>query len=78
MSRRRRARHLAWDLEGTDPEGACGTLFTASGNVVRADPSITMVLGLAHAGSCSGNNVGAGISKLSIVCASSNPVTLNC
>ena len=60
------------------PDGACGNLFTASGNVVKADPSITLVLGLAHAGGCSGNNVGANISKLSLVCASSNTVTFSC
>jgi hypothetical protein len=60
------------------PDGACGSLFTASGNTVKADPSITLVLGLAHAGSCSGNNVGSPISKLSIVCAASNTVVFNC
>jgi hypothetical protein len=60
------------------PNGSCGNLFTASGNTVKADPSITLVMGLAHAGGCSGNNVGSNISKLSIVCAASNTVVFNC
>jgi hypothetical protein len=57
----------------------CPFLFNASGVTVTADPSITLIFGVAHAGSCSGNNTGGpSISKLSIVCASSNTITFGC
>jgi len=57
----------------------CAFLFNANDTTVTADPSISLVFGVAHAGSCSGNNTGGpSISKLSIVCASSNTITFGC
>jgi hypothetical protein len=80
-----RSRIASGDLTGSPAltlyNGAdCNTLFTASGHKVTADPSITLIFGAAHAGSCSGNNIpgGATVSKLSIMCASSNTIDFNC
>ena len=62
-----------------DTGSDCSTLFHTFDDTVEADPSITLVFGVAHAGSCSGNNAGGpSIDKLSIVSAATNTINFSC
>lgn len=55
-------------------------LFKSNNFTIDADPAIALVLCVAHAGQCHGNNINPSvdIDKLSIVCASSNSITFTC